>query len=155
MVAVKAHIVKEFRTTASPEACIKALSDIQNLSRHMPKVQKIEPDAGGFKWTMEKVGAGPISTQVIYASDYKTDGNKVSWTSRSGYNSSAEGFWEVTPDGEGSKVKIDSGFETEIPVPRMLKGAAESFVAGQYDNTLNEYTANIKKTLDGGDGTLR
>lgn len=160
MVMVSSRLRKSFETSASPDRVLELIGDVPEAGRHMPNIEKIEagPESGAYTYLLEKIGAGPISLQVTYRSIFTVDAEAktVTWNPVEGFgNSFTKGSWKVTPSGEGSRVELDSEFGANMPVPRIMKGAADSFLDKEYNRVLDTYTANLKKTLDGGDGRIR
>lgn len=160
MVMVSSRLRKRFETTAPPERVMELLGELPEAARHMPNVEKVEagPEPGAYTYTLEKIGAGPISMQVWYRSVFsvKPEDRRVSWEPVEGVgNSMARGSWTVSPRDEGSLVELDSEFGANMPVPRIMKGAAEGFLDREYNRVLDTYCANLKATLDGGDGRMR
>lgn len=160
MVMVSSHLQRSFETSASASEVMALLGTIEGSAQHMPNVEKVEPgpEENSFKWTLERLGAGPISMQVWYCSVYDVDeaAGTVKWKPVEGEgNAYAQGQWSVVERDGKTVVELDSEFGAQMPVPRLMKGAAEKVLDREYNRVLDNYTANLKKTLDGGDGRLR
>ncbi len=160
MVMVSSHLQRSFETSAPRSEVMALLGTIEFSAQHMPNVEKVEPgpEENSFTWTLEKLGAGPISMQVWYCSvyDVNEDAGTVVWKPVEGQgNAYARGRWSVTERDGKTFVELDSEFGAQMPVPRMMKGAAEKVLDREYNRVLDNYTGNLKKTLDGGNGRLR
>lgn len=160
MVMVSSHLQRSFETSASKTEVLELLSKIEESAKHMPNVERVEPgpEENSFKWTLEKLGAGPISLQVWYCSLYSVDENaqRISWEPVDDLgNSFARGAWTISERDGKTFVELDSEFGAQMPVPRLMRGAAEKVLDREYNRVLDNYTGNLKKTLDGGDGRLR
>ena len=106
---------------------------------------------------MEKMGAGPLALACTYGAHYTVDdaAGTVAWEPIEGkYNSICRGRWTVT-EGPRTRATLDCEFGLNISVPRLVRGSVTRLLTDQYTSIVEGYTANLAKTLDGGDGRLR
>ena len=73
-ITVPFDLAYEFEVKAPFAEVFAVLSDVPASAGHFPKVARlVDLGANTYRWEMEKVGAGQVSIQTIYASRYVSD----------------------------------------------------------------------------------
>jgi hypothetical protein len=145
-------------TRASPEATYALLADVPASVAHFPDLEALEPTADGFVWRLKKLGAGPVSYQVVYQSRYRFDpaARTVDWDPVPGFgNTQVRGGWRIQPEGAGARFTLETRFDLELPLPSLLRGTAEALLERENSRILVIYLGNLATTLNGGDGRVR
>lgn len=153
------HLERAVETTASPDEVMALLREVEEHGRHHPNLYRVRPGPGPdtWEWRMEKMGAGPLALACTYGAHYTVDegAGRVRWEPIEGdYNSVCRGGWTVT-EGARTQLTLDCEFGLKVNVPRLVRGSVQRLLNDQYTRIVEGYTANLGKTLDGGDGRLR
>lgn len=154
--------VVDFRSTATVSATAEEawslVSNVPDSAAHFPDVVSITEQSGLYTWVLKALGARKISVQTSYGCRYTLDEGQriVTWTAdHSVGNARVSGTWRVTDSGAGAQLALVNRFALDVPVPRMLAGAARPIVSREAERLLQGYFANIVSTLNGGDGRQR
>ena len=105
-ISVDIDLGYEFTVKAPIKDVFDLLSDVPKSAAHFPKVDKLTDLGDGvYRWEMQKVGAGQVNIQTVYASKYVSDRKKgtVVWTPVKGEgNALVSGHWKLK-DNKGSR----------------------------------------------------
>ena len=148
---IKLELSKRFETSAAIDDVFDILADVPRSVSHYPDILSLE-DLGDevYKWTMQKLGVGGISHQVVYACRYASDAAKseVSWSPIEGVgNGLIEGCWRLSTVAGGTSVDFQNVGRLQIPVPRILKSAAVPFVEAAFGKQVETYIAQLCETF--------
>lgn len=149
---------RTFVVPTPPAAVHAVLADVPDSAAHFPSVLSVVADQGGWRWTFEPLGAGPLTLQIVYASRYTSDPKAltVTWAPIPTVgNTRIEGAWRLRPEGAGTHVTLDYAATFLQPVPRLLRRPAKALVEGENARLLDGYIDNLKRTFSGGNGRLR
>jgi len=148
---IKVDAVRRFHTNASLSDVFSVLSDVPRSVSHYPDVEALHKlQEGEYRWELRTLGTAGFSHQVVYACRYVSDANAgtVTWQPVSGVgNGTISGQWVLSEDSSGTWVDFrNEGFLT-IPVPRMLKRLATTFVIDSFEGQIERYLANLNQTF--------
>ncbi len=148
---LKSHTRRSAETDASAQQTYRLLADVPRSVRHFPELDSITQEGEAWVWRMRKLGAGPVTFQVVYAARYGFDASTraVTWESVPGFgNTRVSGRWIIEPAGAGSRFTLDTSFVLDAPFPGFLQGTATALMARENDRLIAGYLANLKATLD-------
>jgi len=151
-------LTRAIEVAAGPDACYALVADVPDSAAHFPQLEELVPEGGGYTWRLEKVGAGKLSLQAIYGSRYDMDpeARRVAWSPIEGVgNARVSGAWTITPQGDGARLDFTNSFTLTVNLPRLLRRPAQALVERENSRLVDAYLANLKETLDGGDGRVR
>lgn len=155
---IASSVERSAETRASPDAVYALLADVPASVAHFPELESLTAEGGVWVWRLPKLGAGPISFQVHYASRYRFDpaARAVAWDPVPGVgNTQVDGRWRIEPAARGTRFTLETRFVIDTPFPRPLKGAVEAIVQRENERIVGTYLQNLARTLDGGDGRAR
>lgn len=155
---IASHVRRGAETRADPDAVYRLLADVPASVAHFPEIESLTYENGAYVWRLPKLGAGPISFQVLYASKYRFDPatRLVAWDPVPNVgNTQVSGKWLIEPTARGTRFSLDTHFALEAPFPRVLRGTVEGIVQKENERIIGTYLANLARTLDGGDGRAR
>jgi len=148
---IKVDTTRRFHTSASLSDVFRVLSDVPRSVSHYPDVAALHKQADGeYRWELRPLGTGGFSHQVVYACRYVSDleAGTVVWHSVPGVgNGVISGQWTLSEDGSGTWVDFRNEGSLTIPVPRMLKRLARSFVSDSFENQIDRYLDNLRETF--------
>lgn len=151
---------RAFSSPASPAQAWALLSAIPDSAAHFPDMEELLPvPPDGFTWRLRKTGVGPLSLQAQWTSRYRYDqaAGTIDWTpiEGSGGNMLVSGGWRITPEGAGCRVAFKNHALFQVPAPRLMKSMVEGFVRRENERLIDDYLANLARSLAGGQGRLR
>lgn len=149
---LKSQVSRGIHTRAAPDAVYAMLADVPKSVGHFPDMESLTFEKGAYVWRMKKLGAGPVSFQVVYAAVYSFDpaARSVRWEGVPGFgNTKVSGRWVVEPQASGTRFTLETSFNLDAPFPGFLRGAAESLMTRENDRLIATYLQNLKTTLDG------
>ena len=150
-VTVPISIVRDFVTTAPVQGVYEVLADVPNSVSHFPQVERLVPLGDDkYRWEMEKMGTQSHYFQVRYVSRYTRDETAkwIRWVPMPEGNGAFSGCWELSRVGNETRVHFENAGHLVLPFPRMLKRIVKPFVEKQFQDLLNQYIANLKRTFD-------
>jgi hypothetical protein len=148
---LKSHTIRTAVTRASADATYALLADVPRSVAHFPDLAALTEVDGLFQWQLKKVGVGPLSFQSAYAARYAFDpvARLVSWRSVPGRgNTEVSGSWTIDAVPTGTRFALDVTFALDLPLPALLRSAAEKVLAKENDRILGQYLAALQATLD-------
>ncbi len=152
-ITVPFDLAYEFEVKALMPAVFAVLSDVPSSASHFPKVAKlVDLGAGAYRWEMEKVGAGAISIQTIYAAKYVADKKKgsVVWTPVKGEgNAQVGGSWALVDKKKSTHITLNIQGEIVVPLPGLMKGVVAPLVTAENEKLVEQYIDNLIKVFGG------
>jgi carbon monoxide dehydrogenase subunit G len=153
-VSVHIDLGYEFEVRAPYDEVFDVLSDVPKSVSHFPKVDKLQPLGDGvYQWEMQKVGAGQVSIQTVYACKYTSDRARgtVKWTPVPGIgNAQVGGSWKITDHkGKSTTCVLRTEGTVVVPVPALMKMVIEPVVASEFEKLVEKYIANLVKAFGG------
>lgn len=148
---LKSQVFRGVSTRADADAVYALLADVPRSVAHFPEMESLTYENGAYVWRMKKLGAGPVSFQVVYAAVYSFDPavRSVRWDGVPGFgNTQVKGRWVIEPQPVGTRFSLETSFVLEAPFPGFLRGAAEALMARENDRLIATYLQNLKATLD-------
>lgn len=151
-VNVNVSIQKNFEVGCSAQKAFEQLADVASTTKLFPKLDQIvDLGNGKWRWEMAKIGAAGISHQVKYCVQYTNNGSStINWEPTAGDgNAKVSGGWVITAKGDNAcKISFQSSGEFEMPVPRLMKGIAESVVKSEFDGQVSTFIDRVKAKLE-------
>lgn len=149
-----------FTVPASPAEAFALVSDVPDSVAHFPGLDAFDAAGpGAWRWTLAKLGSGKLSLQTVYTCRYTSDARTrgVRWVAVAapGDNARVEGSWTIHADGTGARIRLVNTLAVTVPVPRLMRRAAESLVGRENNRLIARYVENLQRTLAGGDGRVR
>ena len=152
-ITVPFDLAYEFEVKAPFAEVFAVLSDVPASAGHFPKVARlVDLGANTYRWEMEKVGAGQVSIQTIYASRYVSDKKKgtVVWTPVKGEgNALIGGSWTLTNKKKTTHLVLKIAGELHVPLPSLMKMIVVPVVTGENEKLVEKYIANLAKHFGG------
>ena len=152
-ITVPFDLAYEFEVKAPFAEVFAVLSDVPASAGHFPKVARlVDLGANTYRWEMEKVGAGQVSIQTIYASRYVSDKKKgtVVWTPVKGEgNALIGGSWTLTNKKKTTHLVLKIAGELHVPLPGLMKMIVVPVVTGENEKLVEKYIANLAKHFGG------
>jgi carbon monoxide dehydrogenase subunit G len=147
-IKVSIDLTRKFIINTDISTLFSLLSDVPASAGLFPKVQVLTPLTDStFRWEMEKVNSGGYSIQTIYACQYVSDSDAktVVWTPIKGEgNGIVSGKVELTELETGTNVLLTTKAELTLPIPRLLKLAANPIVKLEFSGMVDTYVHNLK-----------
>jgi carbon monoxide dehydrogenase subunit G len=131
------------------------VADVPKSVSHLPKIERLtDLGDGGYRLETQKIGIDKYFVQTVYASRYVNDLKKktVTWTPILGEgNATVGGSWEVSglPSGK-TRLRLLNKGDMELPFPGLVKSLVTPFVKREYDSLIEQYLANLTRTLESG-----
>ncbi len=148
---LKLELSETFDLPCGFDDAFEFFMDVKRTSDCFPKVESVK-DLGDNKYhsVMEKEGVGKYTIQVEYAAKYefnKKDG-RVSWTPVEGVgNGISKGRAVITEVGGKAHVDFSTTMALNLPLPGLAKPIIKPFVNSQFKKTMEQFKANVIKTL--------
>lgn len=152
---IASHVLRGVDTPADADAVYALLADIPRSVAHFPDVESVRPEGDAWVWRLRRLGAGPLTFQVVYGARYRFDPatRDVRWDAVPGVgNTRVDGRWIVEPRPAGARFTMEARFTLSTPFPRPLRPAVEAVVQRENERLIGAYLANLATTLAGGDG---
>ncbi len=152
---VSVNLDRSIEVACGVAAAFALVSDVPKSVSHLPKIERLtDLGDGGYRLETQKIGIDRYFIQTVYASRYVNDPRKktVTWTSIRGEgNATMGGRWEVTalPSGR-TRLRLVNEGEMELPLPALVKPLVTPFVKREYDALIDQYLANLTRTLESG-----
>jgi len=150
---VEISVERTFDVDCTPDRAFEVVSDVPWSVSHFPELDALV-DLGeeSYRWEMQKIGIDRYYVQTIYACKYKSDPEKktVKWTPVKGEgNAQVSGRWNIKElkDG-GSRLKLTTKGEMEVPLPRLMKMAVAPMVRQKFEALIDQYLENLQETLE-------
>ena len=129
------------------------MSDVPASARHFPKVARLVDLGGGSdRWELEKVGAGAVSIQTIYASTYVADKKKgrVVWTPVKGEgNAQVGGSWALVDKKKSTHLTLKIYGEIVVPLPGLMEGVVAPLVTAENEKLVEQYIDKLTTVFGG------
>ena len=153
-ISVDIDLGYEFAVKAPIKDVFDLLSDVPKSASHFPKVDKLTDLGDGvYRWEMQKVGAGQVNIQTVYASKYVADRKKgtVVWTPVKGEgNALVSGHWKLkSRKDEGTDIEFKVAGTVDVPLPGLMKMIVGPVVEGEFEKLVDKYIANLTKKFGG------
>ncbi len=148
---LKSQISRSVNTLAPADSVYALLADVPKSVAHFPEMESLTFENGAYVWRMKKLGAGPVSFQVVYAAVYTFDPatRSVRWDGVRGFgNTQVTGRWVIDAQPTGTRFTLETTFALDLPLPGFLRGTAESLLARENERLISTYLNNLKATLD-------
>lgn len=150
---ISMDLAYEFDVKAKAADVFAVLSDVPTSASFFPKVKKLV-DLGNdsYRWEMEKVGAGQVSLQTIYASHYKSNAKKGSivWTPIKGEgNAEISGSWDIKDNKTSTNIVLSLKAQVHLPLPAMMKMLAQPIVESENEKLVEKYIDNLIEHFGG------
>ena len=131
----------------------KYLWDVVGSSDCVPGLDQCKRVAKNtFRFTLQERSTGPVSMRVRYTAKYEGNGkDTITYESvdADGDNTEVAGEIRLQPSGKGAtKILLRQKAAPDSPVPRLLQGLIRSFVDKEAAETVRQYLANVKQTLE-------
>lgn len=148
---VPLDVTREFDVAAPVAEVFEVLADVPRSASHFPQVKRLT-DLGDavFRWEMEKVGAGQLSIQTVYASRYTSDRKKgsVTWEPVEGEgNAAIAGSWSIRKKKAGSHLVLRIQGHLRLPLPGLMKALAVPLVTSENERMIDGYVANLTRSF--------
>ncbi len=151
--SVPVVLTYEFDVKAAPAEVFAVLSDVPTSSSFYPKLEHlVDLGSNCYRWEMSKVGAGQVTIQTVYASQYTSNKAKgtVVWTPIKGQgNALIGGSWKIRAIPQGSNLVLDLKGDIQIPLPAFMKLAVAPIVKAEFDKLTLQYIANLTQRFGG------
>ena len=151
-VTVTLTIEREFVVAASQEFVFEVLADVPYSVSHFPKVRHLENLGDGvYRWKLEAIAAAGIRHETVYACRYVSDESEgtVVWTPIDSVgNGVITGAWQISRDGDGTRIAFRTDAELEIPAPGLLTPIVASVVREIFTGLIREYIRNLRRTFE-------
>lgn len=105
-----------------------------------------------YRFVLESKSVGPVSLAVRYTVKYEgngTDAIRFESVSADGDNTDVEGSAKLKATAaDSTRVVLKQMTAPDTPVPRLFQGMLRSFVESEAEETIKQFLANVKKTLE-------
>jgi carbon monoxide dehydrogenase subunit G len=104
-----------------------------------------------YHFLFKERSAGPVSMTVRYTSRYETNGkDEITFESITAKddNTDAAGSIRIVPTAKGARITLRQRIAPDTPVPRLVQGMIRSLVEREAGQAVEEYLANVKRTLE-------
>ncbi len=143
----------EFDVKAKAADVFAVLSDVPTSASFFPKVkQLVDLGNDSYRWEMEKVGAGQVSLQTIYASHYKSNAKKGSivWTPiKDEGNAEVSGSWDIKDNKTSTNIVLTLKVIVHLPLPAMMKMLAAPIIESENEKLVEKYIDNLVEHFGG------
>lgn len=149
-VTVPISFVRDFYTAASPQAVYTVLADVPLSISHFPNVERLVPLGDDkYRWEMARMGTQNYYFQIQYVTRYsRSDSEKwIRWEPIAEGNGSFKGCWEITQEGNRTRVHFENEGHLELPLPRLARRLITPFVLNQFNELMDVYLANLQRTF--------
>ena len=128
--------------------------DVAGSSSCIPGIDRCEPAGENvYRFIYKPRSTGPVSMTVRYTSRYEGNGKdtiRFESTAAEGDNTDVLGSIRLEGAGAGAtKVTLKQMLAPDTPVPRLVQGLVRGLVEGEAAKGVEEYLANVKRTLGG------
>jgi carbon monoxide dehydrogenase subunit G len=135
-----AQAYKFFWDVVGSSACIPGLD----------KCKKVGKDT--YEFVYEPRSTGPVTMVARYTAKYQGNGkDAISFASVAGKADNTDVNGEIRLQASGkdaTKVVLKQTLAPDTPVPRLLQGLIRSFVDKEASDSVKQYLANVKSTLE-------
>lgn len=143
----------EFDVKASMDEVFSVLSNVPESASYYPKVEQLtqlEPDV--YQWEMERIGAGQIYFQSVYACHYKASKGKGSivWTPIDDVgNTLVSGSWQISKHKSHTNVVLKVSGEVTLPLPAIMHALVSPALQQEFETLTETYIDNLIKRFGG------
>lgn len=155
-VTVDIDLGYEFAVKAPFKDVFDVVSNVPLSASFFPKVdQLVDLGRGIYRWEMAKVGAGQVSIQTVYASQYTSDRAKgtVVWVPVADEgNALVSGSWKVTAGktaAQGTALEFRVFGGVDVPVPGLMKMVVAPIVRNEFETLVEKYIDNLIQHFGG------
>jgi carbon monoxide dehydrogenase subunit G len=135
------------------ERAYNYLWDVVGSSACIPglnKCKRVGDDTYHFLY--DERSTGPVSMVVRYTARYEGNGKdriRFEGTGAQSDNTDVTGLIRLQPSGpDSTRTTLRQTVAPDTPVPRLLQGLIRSFVESEAADSVKEYLANVKRTLE-------
>lgn len=148
MATIQAETTESVTFDAPLEKVWAVLSDPEAAAQYVPDLVSIEPLGDDrYAYTFEPVGFKSIRFEPRYTARFTVEpDSRIRWEAEPGGTLRQSGEWrlEETDDG-ATRGELRVEVEADLPVPRLLKGAATPFFKDQFSRTIRRWVANLEQ----------
>ncbi len=155
---VSINLDRSIEVACDAATAFALVADVPKSVSHLPKVERLTDLGGGaYRLETQKIGIDKYFVQTVYASRYTNDPKKKTVTCtpvRGEGNATVGGSWEVTalPSGK-TRLRLVNEATMELPLPGLVKALVTPFVKREYDGLIEQYLANLRRTLESAPAT--
>ncbi len=142
-VTVKVPLAKAYKylwdVAGSSENCVPGIDSCKRVAKDT------------YRFVYAERSVGPGSLVVRYTARYEGNGtDRITFegTAAEGDNTDVSGVIRLQASGEATKITLRQTLAPDTPVPRLLQGLIRSFVEREAAEVLEQYLANVKRTLE-------
>jgi hypothetical protein len=150
---VNITINRNFEVRCPIDKVHEVLADVPRSVSHFPKVDQLVPLGDNtFRWEMEKIGIDRYYLQTVYACKYTSDQAEgwVKWVPVPGVgNGVVEGHWKCKSNGDRTHIDFYTKGDLTLPFPSLMKFLLAGFVTNEFNDLVDKYIVNLKKTFEG------
>lgn len=152
-IVIPIELAYEFAVKAGTKEVLDLLSDVPTSASFYPQVEKLtDLGDGAYRWDMEKVGAGQVNVQIVYASTYTTQRKKGSivWEPVEGVgNAQVSGSWQVTKQKSATHLVLTVEGSITLPLPALTALVVRPVVEAEFERLTETYIENLCERLGG------
>ncbi|QDL55591.1 hypothetical protein [Rhodoferax aquaticus] len=146
-ITVSIELGYEFEVHEKSKAVFALLSDVPSSASHFPKVHQLTDLGDGcYQWEMEKIGAGQVTLQTVYASRYVSNAAKgtVAWTPVEGVgNAEVSGSWKITNKKTSTKIVLAVQADFHLPLPAIMHAIVAPVVELEFESLTEQYIDSL------------
>lgn len=146
-ITIPLELAYEFAVKASMKEVLDLLSDVPVSASFYPQVDKlVDLGDGTYRWDMDRIGAGQVSVQIVYACTYTTNRKKgtVTWAPVVGLgNAQVAGSWQVSKQKTSSQLVLTVEGSITLPMPALMALVVQPVVEAEFERLTETYIANL------------
>lgn len=146
-ITIPLELAYEFAVKASMKEVLDVLSDVPVSASFYPQVDKlVDLGDGTYRWDMDRIGAGQVSVQIVYACTYTTNRKKgaVAWAPVVGLgNAQVAGSWQVSKQKTSSQLVLTVEGSITLPLPALMALVVQPVVEAEFERLTETYIANL------------
>jgi carbon monoxide dehydrogenase subunit G len=149
MVLIRVETKKHVIVAATKRAAFQLLRDVEAVAQLMPGVERTETLAGNcYRCVLKPQSSLGFHFQGDYVCAYQDNGrDEISWTSPEG-NMRSTGTWKIGGRDGAVTLTLQICTEIELPVPRVLRFAAQKYAELQASRGIDTQLALIREPLE-------
>ena len=152
---VSVNVDRSIEVACDAATAFALVADVPKSVSHLPKIERLtDLGDGAYRLETQKIGIDKYFVQTVYESRYTNDpkNKTVTWRPVRGEgNATVGGSWEVSGLANGkTRLRLVNKGEMELPFPGLVKSLVTPFVKREYDSLIEQYLANLTRTLESG-----
>jgi hypothetical protein len=149
--SVHTHCKGSFQSPHGFEKTMEFLLDFENsIGKQFECLESFQKTKlNTYCWTFESISYGAHHLQISFVTEFKQEGPHLLTILpvKNGQKAQLSGFWQLTPNPEGTRVQFEANLVGELPLPVLMKSIVTPLAQKEVRRFFERYLENVAKAI--------